>query len=173
MGGVEGLLYPKEEIPSKVYISGGEGLVSDAGSYYLGFSMLSSSLSQLCPLILCHSVLPAPTPKPWLRKVPDAQAQNRALATGEGRGKGNQDTGKPKLQGLTNLHWSLVPGGPCVSYLDDKSQCPPPRRSLDAFNLLNLSRAFPEVRQPLHLLEQKLKIGSGYKQCIDSNLEGD
>ena len=27
------------------------------------------------------------------------------------------------------------------------------------------------VRQPLHLLEQKLKIGSDYRQTIDSDLE--
>lgn len=36
---------------------------------------------------------------------------------------------------------------------------PLPEEILAASIVLNLSRAFPEARQPLHVLEQKFKIG--------------
>lgn len=36
---------------------------------------------------------------------------------------------------------------------------PLPEEILAAFIVLSLRGAFPEARQPLHLLEQKLKIG--------------
>lgn len=97
--------------------------------------------------------------------VPDAQVLNRALATGEGSGKGNEEAGKPKTQRLSSIGiWFQEAHVVPISI-------PSPRKSLAAFIVLSLSRAFPEIRQPLHLLEQKLKIGSDYRQSIDSDLE--
>lgn len=62
--------------------------------------MSSSSRFQLHPLIL--TFLSSLAPQILALDDPDTQAQSRALAIGEARGKGNQDTGKPKTQHLSS-----------------------------------------------------------------------